>query len=62
MTNKSRPQIGKQMGGRDHTTILYGIDKVKRQISESHVFADKVSTLRELVIGRSIEQSAYFGA
>jgi hypothetical protein len=62
MTNKSLPQIGKQMGGRDHTTILYGIDKVKRQISESHVFADKVATLRELVIGRSVEQSVYFGA
>jgi chromosomal replication initiator protein len=27
-TNLSLPQIGRQLGGKDHTTILHGITKI----------------------------------
>lgn len=33
LTTKSLPEIGKRLGGRDHTTILHGVRKVEKQKS-----------------------------
>lgn len=33
-TASSLPQIGAQLGGRDHTTILYGYERIRAQIEE----------------------------
>ncbi len=28
----SYPQIGEVLGGRDHTTVMYAVDKIKKEI------------------------------
>jgi hypothetical protein len=33
LTSNSYPQIGSKFGGRDHTTILHAVQKVKHQLS-----------------------------
>ncbi len=30
LTSRSMPEIGRQFGGRDHTTVLHGVRKVER--------------------------------
>ncbi len=44
-TCKSYPQIGRQFGGRDHTTILHGVKKIELLIADSEEFAAEVNSL-----------------
>jgi hypothetical protein len=37
-TEASTPQIGMALGGRDHTTVLYGIEEAKARIKENPVY------------------------
>ncbi|MEW6581389.1 MAG: chromosomal replication initiator protein DnaA [Actinomycetota bacterium] len=34
LTDSSLPQIGRSFGGRDHSTVIYAVQKVKEQISQ----------------------------
>jgi chromosomal replication initiator protein len=36
LTEASLPTIGDRFGGRDHTTVLYAVNKVKRQLTDGH--------------------------
>jgi len=36
LTDLSYPQIGREFGGRDHTTVIYAYDKVADQMTEKH--------------------------
>jgi len=36
LTEASLPQIGARFGGRHHTTVIYGIDKIDRQLKDGH--------------------------
>jgi chromosomal replication initiator protein len=36
LTETSLPQIGARFGGRHHTTVLYAVDKVQRQLKDDH--------------------------
>ena len=36
LTEASLPQIGQRFGGRHHTTVIYAIDKVERQLKDGH--------------------------
>lgn len=36
LTETSLPQIGARFGGRHHTTVLYAVDKVERQLTDGH--------------------------
>ncbi|MCI5969771.1 MAG: chromosomal replication initiator protein DnaA [Clostridia bacterium] len=42
LTEMSTPKIGQELGGRDHTTILHGIEKIERDINND-------STVKNLV-------------
>lgn len=37
----SLPQIGRMMGGRHHTTVMYGIAKLKKLLEEDPSFASR---------------------
>jgi chromosomal replication initiator protein len=36
LTEASLPQIGARFGGRHHTTVIHGVDKVDRQLKDGH--------------------------
>jgi chromosomal replication initiator protein len=36
LTEASLPYIGDRFGGRDHTTVLYAVNKIKRQLTDDH--------------------------
>ena len=37
LTDFSYPRIAEAFGGRDHTTVMYAVDKIKQQMTERHV-------------------------
>jgi chromosomal replication initiator protein len=45
LTDYSYPRIAEQFGGRDHTTVMYAVDKIKQQMTERHVIFDQVNEL-----------------
>ncbi len=45
----SLPQIGSLMGGRDHTTIAHGIDKISAELRQNERLRHDVAVLRERV-------------
>ena len=50
LTEASLPQIGDRFGGRHHTTVLYAIDKVERQLKDDH--DAQLQDLVQLISGR----------
>jgi len=55
MVNISFPQIGKTMGGRDHTTVLYACEKVADLIERDDLFRRQVFQIRDQLY----KQTAY---
>lgn len=52
LTDLSYPEIAKEFGGRDHTTIIYGCDKIKALMKERHsVYDDVTSLIHEIKSG-----------
>jgi hypothetical protein len=49
MTPFSLPQIGRHMGGRDHTTILHGIRKIEAALTSSSELQETITTLSDAV-------------
>lgn len=47
MTNFSTPEIGREFGDRDHTTVLHSLEQIEKKIKNDDVFAQ---TIRELTI------------
>ena len=53
LTDFSYPRIAEAFGGRDHTTVMYAVDKIKQQMTERHVIvragqrADRPDPARE---------------
>jgi len=45
LTEYSYPQIAREFGGRDHTTVMYAVEKITRQITEKRAIYDQVSEL-----------------
>ncbi|OCL28437.1 chromosomal replication initiation protein DnaA [Orenia metallireducens] len=45
LTDLSLPQIGNRFGGRDHSTILHGYDKIKNKMKEEASFKKTIDTL-----------------
>ncbi len=45
LTEMSYPAIAREFGGRDHTTVIYAVEKIKKQMGEQRQIFDQVSEL-----------------
>src|SRR6185295_14031966 len=45
LTEFSDPRIAEAFGGRDHTTVMYAVEKIKQQMTERHATFDQVNDL-----------------
>jgi chromosomal replication initiator protein len=52
LTECSLPQIGDYFGGRSHTTVLHGCNKVAEQMAQDSLFASKVQKMRRLAASK----------
>ena len=51
--NISLPQIGEALGGRDHTTVMYGCDKVADMLERDDRLRRQVLEIKEQLYGRN---------
>ena len=49
LTELSYPQIAREFGGRDHTTVIHAVEKIKTQMTEKRQVYDQVSDLTRMV-------------
>ena len=52
-TNASLPQIGEVLGGRDHTTVMYAIQKITGDILIKKDMERKVNRIKQLLYGQA---------
>ncbi len=45
--NYSFPRIGKELGGKDHTTIMHGVEKIAKQIKRDTQLQNELSAIKE---------------
>jgi chromosomal replication initiator protein len=50
-TNASLEQIGQMLGGRDHTTVMHGWDKIGAALQEDHQLRNDVLAIRSTLYG-----------
>lgn len=48
-TDASLPQIGEVLGGRDHTTVMYAIDKITNEMTTRRELEKRVRNVREQI-------------
>jgi chromosomal replication initiation ATPase DnaA len=46
MTTKSLPEIGRQFGKKDHTTVLHAVRKIEALVGNDNVLAEEVESLK----------------
>jgi chromosomal replication initiator protein len=46
-TNASLPEIGKALGGRDHTTVMYGCDKINELMEKDDKLRRQIMSIRQ---------------
>ncbi len=47
----SLPEIGKYYGGKDHTTVMYAVRKVRQIMDHDPDFSEEIQTLRQKIVG-----------
>ena len=52
-TDASLPQIGEALGGRDHTTVMYAIEKIANQIETKADLRKRVISVKQQLYGQS---------
>ena len=45
LTDYSYPRIAEVFGGRDHTTVMHAVEKIKALMTERHIIFDQVNEL-----------------
>jgi len=45
----SLPAIGEQLGGRDHSTVRYGVDKIATDVEQDEALRREIASLREKI-------------
>ena len=51
-TNASLPQIGEVLGGRDHTTVMYAIEKISSEIETKTDLRKRVVNIKQQLYGQ----------
>jgi chromosomal replication initiator protein len=46
-TSASLLEIGQELGGRDHTTVMHGIDKIEQQLQTDTALRARLMAIRE---------------
>jgi chromosomal replication initiator protein len=49
LTDLSYPAIGREFGGRDHTTVIHAVDKIGKLMSERREIYDQVTALMSAI-------------
>ena len=49
MTDSSLQEIGKILGGRDHTTIMHGVDKISDEINKNEDLKNKIDIIKKKI-------------
>jgi chromosomal replication initiator protein len=57
-TNASLPEIGHAMGGRDHTTVMYGCDKINDLMEQDDNLRRQIMAIRQQLYQPSISTPA----
>jgi chromosomal replication initiator protein len=52
-TGASLPQIGETLGGRDHTTVLYGFEKITEKLESDDILRKQVGAIRQELYRKS---------
>jgi chromosomal replication initiator protein len=47
------PQIGEVLGGRDHTTVMYGVEKITDAIDKDDTLRREILAIRERLYNRN---------
>ena len=50
LTDISLDSIGSNVGGRDHTTVMHGVDKIKEDINNNEELRNKITIIRKKII------------
>lgn len=59
LTAASYPKIGRYLGGRDHTTVLYGTRKIARLMRETNHIPYELEGVRAILAGaRTVKAAA----
>ena len=56
LTRNSLPQIGRELGGRDRTTVIHGCRKIEKLLDQGHQIEGKVRLLVALSRTRAINE------
>lgn len=46
---ESLPKIGSEFGGKDHTTVMHSVDKIKREVSKDKTLEEEINRLIEKI-------------
>jgi chromosomal replication initiator protein len=49
-TGASLAEIGRALGGRDHTTVIHGIEKIEARLQEDSALRTRVISIREALL------------
>ena len=52
MTSSSFPDIGEKIGGRDHSTVIYAHNKMKKILETNKALRDTVDEIREVLLNK----------
>jgi chromosomal replication initiator protein len=51
MLKMSYPNIGEELGGRDHTTVIHSCEKIEKEINNSSILNQKIMLIKERLNG-----------
>jgi chromosomal replication initiator protein len=46
-TSASLPEIGQVLGGRDHTTVIYGVEKIEGLLEQDNTLRREILSIKE---------------